>query len=399
MDNLKNELLNITKSEDFIKYNLFHQGNIFSITKTSRLEHMQSNFVAWMLDSQSNHGLGDYPIKQFLAALQIAIGRSENSLCRWPNELDKQIPFVQFDFDSRLTCKAEREVTFRTKRKHSIDILLIVKFDSKKLPIIIENKVDSSEHDDQTQDYFEWSEDMFVDSERFYRPIYIYLTPKYNSSKPANINFINLKYQDLVDYVLEPALVKCTDEEVKNNISSYIRCLSYQSDNEKGGNIMATSKEEREILESFYQKNKNLMNSIIEMMLDDDDVDPRLKNNMSKLVSTRDYTKYQFDGNIYKKNQLVLAVVKKHVAENKSISFNNLIATFPKELQGSMGVIRKYCELKENEIRDKRFFIDPSDRIILEDGTECAVCSQWGAGNIERFIDKSRDLKYTITEA
>jgi hypothetical protein len=162
---------------------------------------------------------------------------------------------------------------------------------------------------------------------------------------------------------------------------------------------MATSKEEREILESFYQKNKNLMNAIIEMMMDDDDVDPTLKATMSTVVSTRDYSKYEFDGSVYSKNQLVLAVIKKYVSDRNPINFTALETAFPKKLQGSSGVVKKYDDLSDNEKKYRRFFNDTSDIVTLADGTQCAVCTQWGVGNIDAFIEKAKEHGYTIAKA
>lgn len=398
MDNIKNSILEITKSKEYIEYNKYHEGNIFSITKTSRLEHMHSNFIAWILDSRSNHGLGDYPIKQFLAALQIRKSENYNLSSRWTNELDAYIPLVQFDDNWSLVSKVEREVTFFAKKKRSIDILALVSIENKELPIVIENKVDSSEHDDQTQDYFEWAESKFSDRGKYYQPIYIYLTPEYNSGRPVNTNFIILKYQDLLDFVLEPAMNKSTDERTKNNLSSYIRCLSYQADNKKGENIMATSKEEKELLQNFFQKNKNFMSAIIEMMMDTDDVDPKLKEGMAKIVSTRDYSKFEFNGNVYSKNQLVLAVVRKYVEDKKPSSFGSLVSAFPRNLQGSSGVIKKYSDLSANELKYKRFFIDSSEILTLPDGIQCVVCTQWGVDNIGGFIDKAKEYGYFINK-
>ena len=397
MNDIKNNILEITKSAEYIEYNKYHEGNIFAITKTSRLEQMHSNFIAWILDSQSHHGLNDYPIKQFLAALQIIKSRSVNINLKWASELDNLIPNIQFDSNYTLVCKSEREVALNLPKKRSIDILLIVSFETKKQPIIIENKVDSSEHDDQTVDYFNWSEQSFKKSE-YLQPIYVYLSPKYNSSNPKNKYFIEMKYQDLLDYVLEPSLLKCTDNKAKNHISEYIHCLSYQSDNKKGGNTMAISNEEKEILQNFYDKNKNLMNAIIEMMLDDDDVDPSLKDKMSNLVSNKDFSKYEFNGKEYGKNKLVLAVVKQYIEDHKPTDFTELESAFPKSLQGSFGVVKKYDKLSDSEKNHKRFYIDSSDILETADNTKCVVCTQWSTNNIDEFINKAREYNYSINK-
>ena len=397
MSEIKSRILEITKSREYISYNKYHEGNIFSITRTSRLEHMHSNFIAWLLDSQSHHGLGDYPIKQFLAALSIVKDRPNNVSAIWITELDSVVPAIQMDSQFVITCCAEREVTFEVSKKRSIDILLKIALADKTLPIIIENKVDSSEHDNQTEDYFNWAEEKFKDRIKYLQPIYVYLIPEYNSSRPKNTNFIEMKYQDLLDYVLEPSQFMSTDMKTKERISEYIRCLSYQTDNIKGENTMAISSEEREILENFYDKNKKLMNAVFEMMAADDDVDPKIKAAMSTLITTRDYSKYEFDGSVYKKNQLVLAVIKKYVADNNPADYSALEAEFPKSLQGSLGVIKRKADLTKNEIDQKRFYID--DVIKTADGTEIVVCTQWRADTVEEFIKKAQEeFNYAITK-
>ena len=116
---------------------------------------------------------------------------------------------------------------------------------------------------------------------------------------------------------------------------------------------------------------------------------------MSKATSSRDYSKYEFDGNMYSKNQLVLAVVKKYFSENSFINFDDLISVFPKSLQGSKGVIKKYDDLSKDE-KEKRFFTDKTDILILNSGIRCVVCNQWGVPNIGRFIDKAKELGYSI---
>ena len=52
----------------------------------------------------------------------------------------------------------------------------------------------------------------------------------------------------------------------------------------------------------------------------------------------RDTTRYMFEGNVYLKNRLVLAVVKAYVSKNTSVTRQQLKQTFDKTLQGSIGV-------------------------------------------------------------
>ena len=108
--------------------------------------------------------------------------------------------------------------------------------------------------------------------------------------------------------------------------------------------------------------------------------------------------KYLFEGVWYYKNRLVLAMVKAYVRDNPSVSYKDLLKAFPRDLQGSYGVVLTYAEAasRTKELR-KRFFADAP--IHLKDGTVVLVCTQWGSGsigNFERFIRKAEFFGYKI---
>ena len=114
-------------------------------------------------------------------------------------------------------------------------------------------------------------------------------------------------------------------------------------------------------------------------------------------VSGMDYSKYIFEGNVYGKSRLVLAVVKAYVRDNPTIVYSNLKTIFFDQLQGSTGVIATPVEAK-NRRKDpeKRFF--SRETIYLKDGTKVWVCTQWGIANIYKFIDRVKKLGYAIEE-
>ena len=53
--------------------------------------------------------------------------------------------------------------------------------------------------------------------------------------------------------------------------------------------------------------------------------------------ANRDKTKYMFEGKVYPKNRLVLAIIKKYVEQNNP-SYEQLNNVFDKSLQGSLKV-------------------------------------------------------------
>ena len=110
--------------------------------------------------------------------------------------------------------------------------------------------------------------------------------------------------------------------------------------------------------------------------------------------NNRDKTKYMFEGKVYPKNRLVLAVVKKYVAENNP-SYEELANIFDKSLQGSLGVIELFDEALKISDATKRFFFKESDVLLLKN-SKAVVCTQWGIFNIVKFIKRAQALGFDI---
>ena len=110
---------------------------------------------------------------------------------------------------------------------------------------------------------------------------------------------------------------------------------------------------------------------------------------------TFDRTKYRFNGALYGKGRLVLAILKQYVEDNPGIMYSGLENAFPKNLQGSIGCFGSVEAAKEISERSpshrNRHFRAAGDLIELSDAT-IAVCNQWGIGNIEAFIGNASRL-------
>lgn len=109
----------------------------------------------------------------------------------------------------------------------------------------------------------------------------------------------------------------------------------------------------------------------------------------------RDKTRYMFNGNVYLKNKLVLAVVKDYVLINQHITCNELKTIFDKSLQGSIGVVEYESIAKQRKDYQVRFFAKENEILRLVDGN-MLVCSQWGILNIPNFIKRAEQLGYEI---
>jgi hypothetical protein len=142
--------------------------------------------------------------------------------------------------------------------------------------------------------------------------------------------------------------------------------------------------------------------NVIEMLLNAyEGVSPDLTQdvpNETAISPTRKYEKYIFEGQEYGKGRLVLAVITAHVRAHPNTTFDSLMATFPKRLQGSTrGVFDTQEKAEEifNREGRKRHFLNSDEVIKLSNGV-IAVSTQWGV-NTDNFIDHAKTLGYAIS--
>ena len=396
MSDLLDNILKIKNSKSYINYHKYHRGNVFGITKTSRWELMHSNFIAWALSPRSSHALGFYPIYQLVRSIGSIQKNADNATSRKINDaLLYQFYSDDFIVDVAIEREAPVKVGSNTKK---IDLLIEITTKEKVLPIVIENKVDSSENGsnhDQTVVYYQWGEnDAYPDRTIYYAPLYIFLYPEYKNIKQKSDKYIRMTYQDLVDYILDPSLAKCGDLVSIHNYEQYLQSLSFQIDSEKGGRAMAISGEEKKILEEFVAENRDLLSAVLGKL---EGVDQNALNKVTN--SLRDNSKYEFKKNTYGKGQLVLAVVKQYVADHPSVTFADLQVAFPDALQGSKGVVRPESAVKPVDKGiggQRRYFVKASDIILLSTGEKVLVSTEWGITNINKFIQQATALGYAI---
>ena len=108
----------------------------------------------------------------------------------------------------------------------------------------------------------------------------------------------------------------------------------------------------------------------------------------------RDKTKYMFEGKVYPKNRLVLAIIKRYVQEN-DVNYEELNNVFDKSLQGSLKVVELFDNALKIADAPKRYFMKEEDILTLH-GQKVVVCTQWGIFNIIKFIKRAEALNYTI---
>jgi len=111
----------------------------------------------------------------------------------------------------------------------------------------------------------------------------------------------------------------------------------------------------------------------------------------------KDLSQYIFNGEVYGKSRLVLAVIKEYIdRNNKNLTLEKLQEIFDKKIQGSSGIIEESNNANRiyKTTGHKRHFID--DVIKLNNGQNIVVCTQWKKDNIVKFINKAQELGFVI---
>lgn len=102
------------------------------------------------------------------------------------------------------------------------------------------------------------------------------------------------------------------------------------------------------------------------------------------------------------KNRTVWNAVRNLLKELPNATFKEIADFFPKQLQGSYGVVATIADIEERSKRNKseynRWFLDPSDILTAGDGTKFTVSTEWGE-NFENFRNHVVcEFGWTITE-
>jgi hypothetical protein len=115
--------------------------------------------------------------------------------------------------------------------------------------------------------------------------------------------------------------------------------------------------------------------------------------------SQRDYTKYQFNGDVYNKRKLVLAVVQEWVSTNKPRNLSDLLAAFPQELRRG-GVFAPLLEAEAIYERQgrRRHFLEDDEIVTFPDSTQYAISNQWSKEWTDNFISRAEELGFEIDE-
>ncbi len=402
LDQIRNEIIRFKNDVVSQKLESYYGTKSFGeILGVSRKELAHSNFIAWLLSGQESHNLGNYPFKKFLEILLLSSKGQQ---------LDKYKKLFDATITGDLTVNDLRIVTEKSiKDVGRVDIFIeaeIEFFDEfKNLRVVIENKVRSKEHSDQTTKYFDYYESK---GDANWINLYVFLTPisgialsDLEEPECSCKEYIQTNYQNLVDYLLEPILNMDTSGKTKMIIREYLQSLSQPTQNEddeehKQGLIMAIGNEERELLTHFWERNQKLILSALYAISSDPDQDKDTRDSIGTALNSisvgerdRSLISIYFNDELYvekiKKSDIGYSTVK--LLEDKGLINDTIFKFLREDKSCSFQLLKLKEEFTETEVKYRKYRTNDEPELVFN-GQGYYVARNWGIGNIQKFIDK-----------
>lgn len=363
-----------------------NQNSILDIYGIARSETHHSKFLAWLFNPNESHNTGELALRKLLNIV-VRRGLEQNNQSKdflWVKKRVLTSASLSSTSTSNVQVLTESYVEAQGKKgaKGRIDVLVSnLALGGELINIIIENKIYSNEHDEQTTTYFEGINKKFPDKKN----IFLYLTPKPNWEMPIKNgpscickDFIEINYQDILTEVLTSILEEPISSATRIAIEDYIHCITSPSIHSKNYNSMATDKETNEMLKKFWDANEDLIRAAIYAFASSEDEDSKVEiNNLKEALDSytisRDYTQYRINGQgTYSKNALVKEIVTRIIEKGG-------------DFMGTLKNLDAKCTIRllqtEDHYKKKQAFK------LDYNGGSIYITNQWRIGNISSFID------------
>ena len=346
-----------------------NQNSMLDIYGIARSETHHSKFLAWLLNPNESHHTGELALRKLL-----------NIVVRRGIEQNNQSNVFQW-FKKTVLTESYVEAQGKKGAKGRIDILVTnLALGDELINIVIENKIYSNEHDEQTTTYFDGINPKFPKQKN----IFLYLTPKSNGEMPkgdgpscACKEFIEINYQDILTEVLTSILEEPLSSATRSAIEDYIHCITSPSIHSKNYNSMAVDKETNEMLKKFWDANEELILAAINAFAISGEKNykgiDKVQEAVTEFVNNKDYTQYSINGQgTYSKSGLVKEIVTRIIEKGGDV-------------MGTLKNLDAKCTIRllqtEDHYKKKQAFK------LDYNGGSIYITNQWRIGNISSFIN------------
>lgn len=207
--------------------------NVMNVLKVETSETVFSSFLAWLLNPRENHGLGSYFLKYFLMR------------CAKISNIFTVIDIDKLNLSNSIVRTEENFHGTRADITIRIDDINLMKFGC-----LIENKVKSTEGEEQTKNYVKYSKIKYPK----YDFMYVYLTPFGEDADSKE--FISVSYESVKELLVQTinANKDNLNEEILNLIQHFLYNLEENILNK--GKIV-------DLCKIIYEKHREAIEAII----------------------------------------------------------------------------------------------------------------------------------------
>lgn len=274
--NVSKAIVGFYNDENFQRVKQYYERTtIFNVLKIERNENRHSAFICWLLDIKGSHNLGEEPLRKFLRSVSDGVN---NPIVR------NHLVVGNYKIEDYDICTEQQAESDGKSGRIDIYIRFTMAWDNERVfvQVLIENKIYTAEHDNQTETYRKWAEKQKRDGCMDSQIIGVFISPDevvHCDGDCDGFKYEKLTYEDLLNDVIEPMSGVEMATEARQVISDYIVNLGQPScaDDNSGATIIAIQKNCKKWLESIYNANKRLLDTAIYIGNTDDKKTKELK--------------------------------------------------------------------------------------------------------------------------
>ncbi|MFI3166482.1 MAG: PD-(D/E)XK nuclease family protein [Bacillota bacterium] len=234
----------------------------------------------------------------------------------------------------------------------------------KKIVVAIENKINASEHGEQTMIYHEWVEKNYNSDE--YNNVYVFLKPDYNPSQPSCDEFMSVTYKEVGKEIAD------SDDMIVKDFKTHIKQYQYEEvkmntvENYYFENFNVIEETRKQVFEKIEGLKQELAKKIKNELVDDkeliQDTDNLVyyKEHFGGVFGRDKHAFYKKGGEWYKDRQYYFYVEIDFVTPDLSeIVCRQMVKTYGDSSQSDIATFlivnnygdgkNKYCELDRSD--------------------------------------------------
>ncbi|MEI6489394.1 MAG: PD-(D/E)XK nuclease family protein [Bacteroidota bacterium] len=359
MNEIIDRILQFKNSATTLKLKQYYGTNsLMEIYGINRKEIKHTSFFKWLFSP--NTVIATHALKKLLDMVVTRL----NTECL-SDELQQLLVIGNYEIDF-----------WETNENYSVDrglldLYIDIKISNFNIELILENKVYSNEHDDQTQKYY----DHFTRTDKNSNRIFLYLTPissldleKLIEPECCCKQFIQINYQLIVDKIIEPILREGVDKNIEFILHDYLKALSTPvNNNQKKYKYMAISNKENELLIRFWEENEDLILKAVEATKENTHIEPEKRETARKIIELLNNDSEKIGA--YVKRNLNMLFEQSRFSNNEILDFQDAVYS-KRTFDIQYPLLKKVVSRNDKPLH---YWKD----IILINNEEFYLCCEW----------------------